>query len=66
MTEFTRRAVSRWMGANAIEHIDPRTGELNMTSLAEAAAEAFGQNEPGGPLDDETHFIWELAARLAS
>ena len=35
-------------------------GELNFTALAEGCAQAFDVNDRGGPLDDETHWIWEL------
>lgn len=50
------------MGAHAHEHVDPRTGELNHTGLAEAAAVHFdGQRW----LYDETHWIWDLPFEVA-
>lgn len=58
---FNRNAVRSWMRVNKSEHVDPRTGELNATQLAESAAQAFDQNHTGGPLDDPDHWIWELA-----
>lgn len=66
MTQFTETDVRRWMRRMAHHHEDKITGEVNLTTLAEAAAEAFGQNQPGGPLDDESHWIWEEAARFSS
>lgn len=59
--EFTKREAQGWMRAYAADYIDPKTGELNSTQLAEACADAFGVNGVGGPLDDETHWIWEIA-----
>lgn len=63
---FTEANVLRWMRRCAHLHEDTATGEVNITALAEAAAEAFEQNDAGGPLDDESHWIWEAAARFAS
>lgn len=60
-----RMRVRSWMQKNRSEHEDRRTGEVNATSLAEAAAMEFSLNETGGPLDDETHWIWEEAASVA-
>lgn len=62
---FTRSSARRWMQAHADEHTDPRTGELNLTAIAEACAAAFGVDGIGGPLDDETHWIWEVPVTLA-
>lgn len=62
--EFTPAAVRKWMIANAGNHYDNRTGEYNATSLAEEAAAVFDQDYLDGPLDDETHWIWEEAARF--
>lgn len=47
-----------WMLNNADGH------EENATSLAEAAADEFGLNHAGGPLDDSTHWIWDLAIEV--
>jgi len=63
---FTQANVLRYMRNVAYQHEDKVTGEVNLTSLAEAAADAFGENAPGGPLDDESHWIWEAAARFSS
>ena len=65
-TPFTETNVLRWMRNKAYQYEDATTGEVNITALAEAAAEAFGQNDLAGPLDDETHWIWEAAARFTS
>lgn len=63
--EFTKANVRTWMRSNGFNHEDRHTGEIDMTGLAEAAADAFNQNHVSGPLDDETHWIWEEAAREA-
>ena len=59
--KFNRQNVIHWMKLNKNDHIDNSTGELNYTSLVESAAEHFNEHETGGPLDDETHWIWEAA-----
>jgi hypothetical protein len=64
MAEFNEKTVRTWMQNQAYLYEDKETGETNHTALAEAAAAAFNQNEIGGPLDDESHWIWELAARF--
>ena len=61
-----QKTVTNWMRVNRTDHKDRRTGEINATSLAEAAAAEFDMNEEGGPLDDETHWIWDAAAEVAS
>jgi hypothetical protein len=66
ITQFTEKNVLSWMRNKAYQYEDGQTGEVNLTALAEAAADAFGQNGLDGPLDDETHWIWEAAARFAS
>lgn len=60
-----RSAVAKWMRENASEHYDANLAEVNMTSLAEAAAFEFCCNDAGGPLDDPSHWIWD-EARLAA
>jgi hypothetical protein len=52
---LSRGAVRRWMQREAADYQD------NPTALAEAAAEAFDVKDEGGPLDDETHWIWDEA-----
>lgn len=61
LKHFNRNAVRSWMRVNRRDFEDPRTGEINATALAEAAAEAFNQKDAGGPLDDSDHWIWEVA-----
>lgn len=51
---FDRANVLAWMQLNA-EHAD------SATTLAEIAAMEFGQDALRGPLDDESHWIWEIA-----
>ena len=47
------------------DYVDPKTGEVNMTELAEAAASEFDKKDLGGWLDDETHWVWDLAQNVA-
>ena len=57
---FTTRAVKAWMWLHAEEY---REGcNINLTALAEACADHFGQADEDGPLDDPGHWIWECAA----
>ena len=63
--QFNQANVLRWMRDHATEHKDDVTGEVDMTALAEAAADAFNQNDIDGPLDDEQHWIWDLATKVA-
>jgi len=64
--DFTKAAVLSWMRAHRSEAVDARTGEVDMTKLAEDAARAFDVDSLGGPLDDSDHWIWELALKVAS
>ena len=57
-----RNTVTRWMYRNAGSFADPRTGEVNMTRLAEEAADVAGEDHW---LDDPDHWIWEVAADVA-
>ena len=52
--DTTKASVLRWMRLYADEHD-------NATSLAEAAAHAVDHDEW---LDDEQHWVWELAIRV--
>lgn len=38
--------------------------EMDPTTLAETTAEDFDVDQTGGPLDDPSHWIWDLAADL--
>lgn len=58
-------AVKAWMKKNAPTFEDKKTGEIDATGLAEAAAEEFDEKDIGGWLDDETHWVWDLAAEVA-
>lgn len=63
---FTRSAVTRWMRDEVFayrQHLD-ECGEVNMTSLAESCAAAFDRAGVGGPLDDSTHWIWDVAREV--
>ena len=51
------------MRSIAEEHRD-ENGEINHTSLAEAIAAQFNENDEGGPLDDPDHWIWEVALEV--
>jgi hypothetical protein len=66
MSQFTEHNVLVWMRQQAYQYEDKQTGEVNITQLAEAAAQAFNQNGLDGHLDDPDHWIWEAAARFAS
>lgn len=56
---FTRPVVTVWCQRHKHEHKDRHTGEVNATALAEACAQAFNVDHV---LDDETHWIWDVAA----
>ena len=62
---LTRMTCGAWMRAHLWEYVDAITGEVDCTGMATGAAEAFAHAEEGGPLDDETHWIWEVAAIVA-
>ena len=63
---FTRSAAEAWMLMWRDEHADPHTGEVDCTALAEACAGAFDVADEGGPLDDETHWIWDIAVKVSA
>jgi len=58
-------AVKQWMEWHADEYRDS-AGEVIASALAEGAAQEFGDDHIGGPLDDETHPLWDWAAQVAS
>jgi hypothetical protein len=62
---FRQSKVRSYMLTVLNDHTDKKTGEVNATTLAEDAASHFNQNHIGGPLDDETHWLWDLAAELS-
>ena len=39
--------------------------EVNTTRLVEEIAKEFGVADEGGPLDDETHWIWDTGHEVA-
>ncbi len=55
--------VRRYMRRAAAEHRDARTGEVNMTTLAEAAAAAFDLYGPDGSSIPEE--LFEVAFEVA-
>jgi hypothetical protein len=58
----TKSQVRAWMLRNGFEvALDKRTLEINTTLLAESAAHEFDRHMW---LDDETHWIWELAFQV--
>ena len=65
LNRFAQCTALTWMRQHRAEHVDPTTNEVNCTSIAEACAHEFGENEEGGPLDDDSHWIWELALYIA-
>lgn len=58
--EATFDNVKAWMTYNADNYRE--YGEVNFTKLAEGAADAFNISDV---LDDETHWIWEVAVDVA-
>lgn len=67
MKKFSlKEVVENYMRAHAVHHTDFRTGEVNMTSLAEAAADAYHECFYCDPLGDEQHWIWDVALSVAS
>jgi hypothetical protein len=61
-TAFNPTNVKAWMRLNVTDTVDPITGDVNLTQLAENAAHAFDHDSV---LDDETHWIWDAAADIA-
>lgn len=61
---MTKRQAIRYMLAVAADHFDGHS--VNLTRLAEDCADRFGLNYEGGPLDDETHPLWEWAMDVAA
>lgn len=55
--------LAAYMFHNKWDHIDPATGEVSATTLAEDTA-INGFNKPEW-LDDETHIVWEVAVDIA-
>ena len=64
MSAFTPANVTTWMKRNYLDHIDD-CNELNTTSLAESAADHFNESDSPGPLDDDTHWIWECSRSVS-
>lgn len=62
---MTKGEARAWMIQNVHDYEDRSCGEVNCTALAEGCADAFGQADEGGPLDEETHWIWDLAVDVA-
>lgn len=61
MKPFNKQNVMSYMRSVKDEHYDPAMIGTNLTTLAEDAAGVFGVDNIGGPLDDETHWIWDCA-----
>lgn len=63
-----RDRVLEFMRLEVMEFVDPRTNEVNTTLLAEEAAYesgVFSFQQANDLLDDETHWIWDLAIKVA-
>ena len=60
--DVTKEQVRRYLCDAVSEQLDDHGGEVNCTQLAEYAANAFDKDHW---LDDETHWIWEVAAAIA-
>lgn len=63
---FAQRVARKWMNENVRDSMDPETGEVNCTHLAESCCDHFDANNEGGPLDDPDHWIWDLAFDIAT
>jgi len=61
MGAFTHSVAKRWCKSHREDYRDRRTGEVNHTELAEQCAAAFGVDGLDGPLDCDTHWIWDVA-----
>ena len=61
-TETLKKQVRHYMAAVIQPHIDPLTDEVDATTLAVEAA--VGLDHPEW-LDDEQHFVWDLAVDVA-
>jgi hypothetical protein len=57
-----KNKVKRYMQKEVKNLVDRRTGEVNTTQLAENAAHEFDHDEW---LDEETHWVWDLAVDVA-
>lgn len=62
MDKKTRKAVLNYMRTVAAEHVEPHTGEVNSTLLAEDAAYHFEHPEW---LDVSEHEVWDLSVDVA-
>ncbi len=65
MDSATQRAnVRRYLSANTSEHVDPKTGEVNLTLLAESAAQRFDLYEDDA---DATipEWVFDMAVEVA-
>jgi len=63
--EFNPLNARNWMQWHWREYQDRLTGMVDATGLAEGCASAFNVDDTDGPLDDETHWIWDIAADIA-
>lgn len=61
LTAFNHTNVRTWMKYNAKHHKEAKTGETNYTTLVEECCTHFDVDNEGGPLDDEQHWVWDLA-----
>ena len=59
METLNKKNTSNFMAVRFEDYRDEATGDINLTLLAEAAADKCGLE---GALDDETHWVWEMAA----
>ncbi len=59
--KFDKLNVLKYMRLVVNDYKDRSTNEVDMTSLTESTADCFNKNHENGPLDNETHWIWECA-----
>ena len=58
--EFTKKNARAWMLRN-VGDFEDKCGGVNCTSLVESCCEEFDEDGLGGPVDDNDHWVWELA-----
>lgn len=61
---LSKKSVRAWMRLHCLQYRDAGTDEIDYTRLVEACAREFGEDYEGGPLDDEGHWIWDLAIEV--
>ena len=61
--KFTKQNARKYMRAIVEDSVS--NGEVCLTNLAESACNHFDMKDEDGPLDQEDHWIWELAIEVS-